>query len=386
MKLSDDFKQVYYLINTILAKYLMRSAWVLTGVIFLIIGLIIFGNQVVIMVQESVKHGIPTTDLLPLISFNMIRDIPLILSLSLFLAIILTVNKLYKSSEAVVMNSLGLGDKHFMLFMQPVVLPIFVFVLLLTMLVVPWSTTQKSIIMERSDNASEFTLIKQKEFQEFKNGNIVFYASKVEGIDNSEKQKMEEVFIYTSVDDEPVITLAKQAKKYTNPKTHSTYLHLQNGVRYYGFLSEANKKVLGFNLYDLQIIDGESLPDTNISKEESQTMMDLFYSDNSKDIAELQWRLSQPLSILILSFLGVLLGKTSHKGGKNLGVLFGVGFFIIYNDVLLMARSSLENGKVFMLGGLWGVHLLVFIFILLLYAYRHEKLTMITNTLLKKVK
>lgn len=386
MKLVNDFKQVYYLIDTILAKYLMRSAWALTGAIFLIIGLIIFGNQVVIMVKESIKHGIPTTDLLPLISFNMIRDVPLILSLSLFLAIIITVNKFYKNSEAVVMNSLGLGDKHFMLFMQPVVLPIFVFVLLLTTLIVPWTTTQKSIIMKHSGNALEFTFIKQKEFQEFKNGDIVFYASKVEDSDNNEIQKMEEVFIYTSMDYEPIITLAKHAQKYTDPKTRSTYLRLQDGVRYHGFLGEDNKKVLDFDLYDLQIIDGESIPDTNISKEKSKTIMDLFYSDNPKDVAEFQWYLSQPLSIIILSFLGVLLGKTSHRGGKNLGVLFGVGFFIIYNNALLIARSSLENGKVFMFGGLWGVHLLVFVFILLLYAYRHKKLTMITNALLEKVK
>jgi lipopolysaccharide export system permease protein len=156
MKLSNDFKQAYYLINTILAKYLMRNAWVLTGAVFLIISLVIFGNQVVSMIKESIKYGIPTTDLLPLISFNMIRDIPLILSLSLFLAIILTVSKFYKNSEAVVMNSLGLGDKHFMVFMQPVVLPVSLFILLLTTLVVPWTKTQKNIIMERNQNSRFF--------------------------------------------------------------------------------------------------------------------------------------------------------------------------------------------------------------------------------------
>jgi lipopolysaccharide export system permease protein len=98
MKLSANFKQAYYLINTILAKYLMRNAWVLTGAVFLIISLVVFGNQVVLMIKESIKYGISTTDLVPLISFNMIRDTPLILSLSLFLAIILTVSKFYKNS------------------------------------------------------------------------------------------------------------------------------------------------------------------------------------------------------------------------------------------------------------------------------------------------
>jgi lipopolysaccharide export LptBFGC system permease protein LptF len=57
--------------------------------------------------------------------------------------------------------------------LQPVVLPIALFILLLTTLVVPWTQTQKSIIMERSHHTSEFVFIKQKEFQAFKNGEIV---------------------------------------------------------------------------------------------------------------------------------------------------------------------------------------------------------------------
>jgi lipopolysaccharide export system permease protein len=129
--------------------------------------------------QESLEYGVSTTDLLPLIAFNMIKDMPLIVSLSLFLAIILAIGKLYKDSEAIVMNSLGVGDKHFMVFIQPVVLPIFIFVLLLTTLVVPWAKQQKNLVISRSEHTPEFDFIKQKEFQEFKGGDIIFYATKV---------------------------------------------------------------------------------------------------------------------------------------------------------------------------------------------------------------
>jgi lipopolysaccharide export system permease protein len=153
MKFISIFKRVYYLINTILAKYVMRNVWMITAAIFLIIALVVFGNQVVLMIKESIKHGIPTTDLLPLISFNMIRDVPLILSLSLFLAIILTISKFYKNSEAIVMNAMGVGDKHLMVFIQPVVLVIFIFILFLTTVAVPWTKQARKVIMKLSDNA-----------------------------------------------------------------------------------------------------------------------------------------------------------------------------------------------------------------------------------------
>lgn len=383
---ESAFKQAYHIINTIIARYLMRNVWIVLAAIFLIISLVIFGNQVVLMVKESLKHGIPATDLLPLIMFNMIRDIPLILSLSLFLAIILAVSKLYKDSEAIVMNSLGIGDKHFMMLIQPVVLPIFFFILLLTTLVVPWTKQERSLIMHRSDNTSGFVFIKKKEFQKFKGGDIVFYASKVEEGENAQ-QIMEEVFIYALVNGEPIITLAKKAEKYTDLESNGTYLRLKDGVRYHGFPSDVNKKVLNFDVYDLQITDGKRQQSKeNYTQTESQGMIELFYSDNPRDTAELQWRLSQPLSTFILSFLGVLLGKASPRGGKNLGLLFGVAIFILYNNALTVAKFSLEHGETAAWIGLWWVHLLIFVLILFLYSYRHKKFKILTNFFVKREK
>ncbi len=376
MKSTSVFKQAFSLINTIIAKYLMRNVLILLAAVFIVIGLVVFGNQLVLVIKESLKQGIPIVDLLPLIGFKMIRDVPLILSLSLFLAIILSVSKLYKTSEAIVMNSLGLGDKHFVVFIQPIVITVFVFILFLTTVAVPWSKQQRSMIMDRTENASEFSFIKQGEFQEFKDGEIVFYASKVKDSNQDGNQAMEEIFIYALVGGEPVITLAKQAQKYTDAATNSAYLRLKEGTRYHGFPGDANKKILNFDLYDLQIIDGEvQKSSSSYSKVEGQRTIDLLRSDGLKEAAELQWRLSQPLSVLILSALGVLLGKASPRGGKNLGVLIGVVIFILYNNALLIAKSTLEQGDSVPIVGLWWVHVSMLLFIFIFYFYRHGKFT-----------
>ncbi len=361
--------------NTIIAKYLIRNVLVLLFAVFVVIGLVVFGNQLVLVVKESLKQGIPVADLLPLIGFKMIRDVPLILSLSLFLAVILTISRLYKSSEAIVMNSLGIGDKHLMWFIQPIAIFIFIFILFLSTYAVPWSKQQRSMIMDRTENASEFSFIKQGEFQEFKNGDIVFYASKVSNTNEQNQQEMEDIFIYAkTTKDEPIITLATQAEKYTDVSTQSVYLRLKDGKRYHGFPTDVNKKILDFNLYDLQIIDGEIQKSNNtFTKTESKSTFELFKSEKNEDIAEWQWRLSQPLSILILSTLGVLLGKASPRGGKNLGVLIGVVVFILYNNALLIAKTDLEHGNISAFLGLWWVHLLVMIVIFIFYFYRHRK-------------
>ena len=370
----------------IIAKYLMHNVWIVLGAIFLIISLVIFGNQVAVMLQKSLEYGISTTDLLSLIAFGMIKDMPLIVSLSLFLAIILAIGKLYKDSEAIVMNSLGVGDKHFMVFIQPVVLPIFIFVLLLTTLVVPWTKQQKSLVMSRGEYMPKLNFIKQKEFQEIKGGEVVFYATKVVSGKGTRKT-MEEVFIYTLVNGDPVITLAKKAQKYTDPSTNNVYLRLKDGVRYHGFLNNDSKKILNFDSYDFQIMDDKKQQSKKHSMQiESQSMVDLFYSNGFKEAAEFQWRLSQPLSIFILSLLGVLLGKASPRGGKNLGALFGVVIFILYNNALTIAKSTLEHGDNSMWSGLWWVHFLMLGFVFILHGYQCEKFRTLTRFFVRRVK
>ena len=219
-------------LNSRIARYIRRNLVTLFFAIFFIIGLFVFGNRIVLTVQESFKQGVPFQELIPLISFNMIRVVTLIITLSFFLAIILSISQLYKNSEAIVMNSMGLSDKHFIVFIQPPVLMTFVIIFFMTIYAVPWAKQQKNIVEEESKNASEFSFITEGEFEEFKQGDIVFYASESKTLDTVGEQNMEEIFIYASNKGKPVIVLASEAKKYIDSTNNSIYLSMKDGVRY----------------------------------------------------------------------------------------------------------------------------------------------------------
>ena len=70
--------------TTKIAKYIIRNLVTYFFAITFIIGIVVFGNQFVLTVQESIDRGIPFQELMPLVSFNMIRDVPVILVLSIF--------------------------------------------------------------------------------------------------------------------------------------------------------------------------------------------------------------------------------------------------------------------------------------------------------------
>ena len=361
--------------TTKIAKYIMRNLVAYFCVITFIIGLVVFGNQFVLTVQESIDRGIPFQELMPLISFNMIRDVPVILVLSIFLAVIITISQLYKNSEAIVMNSIGLGDKAFLSVIKPLVIILFLFVLFLTAYAVPWANHQKSAAEEETKNASEFSFITEGKFESFKKGDIVFYASESTSIDVGGMQNMEEIFIYASENGNPVIVLASDAKKYINPKSKSIYLRLRDGVRYQGLPSSENINILNFDSYDLEIVSGEVQKSiATFTEIEEKTTLDLLKQGGLLAIAELQWRLSLPLSILILVVFAVYLGKTSPRGGKGINILIGIFVFMLYNNGLLVAKSSIENGSLSPIIGMWGIHLIAILFLMLLYQFRQGKI------------
>jgi len=363
--------------NNIISRYLLRNLIVFLFAISFVIGLLVFGNQFVLTVQESVEHGIPLMELLPLIGYNMLRDIPIILTLSLFLSIIISISQLYKNSEAVVMNSIGLADKNFINFIQPIIILFFILIFYLTIFAVPWAKQQKSLAEDQTVNASEFSFISEGKFESFKDGEIIFYAAESLITNIEDEQNMEEIFIYSTGNGKPIIVLASEAKKYTDSLSKSVYLRLKDGIRYEGLPGDKNINILNFDLYDLEIVSGEVQKSiTNFSEIEEMSSIDLLSNGSLLANAEMQWRFSQPISILLLSVFGVFLGKSSPRTGKGINLIIGIVVFMLYNNGLLVAKNSIESGQLNPAIGMWSIHLFLFLFLVVFYQFREGKITL----------
>ena len=153
------------------------------------------------------------------------------------------------------------------------------------------------------------------------------------------------------------------------------YLRLRDGIRYQGLPGNENINILNFDLYDLEIVSGEIHKSiSNFSEIEEKSTLDLMKEGGLLANAEIQWRFSQPISILIFSILGVFLGKTSPRTGKGINILIGIVFFILYNNGMLVAKTAIERGELSPIIGIWGVHLLLLLLLLLFYQFRQGKI------------
>ena len=74
------------------------------------------------------------------------------------------------------------------------------------------------------------------------------------------------------------------------------------------------------------------------------------------DIAELQWRISTPLSALVLMVLAVPLARLRPRQGRFGTIGIAILAYFLYSQLLAAARTWVENGVVPAFVGIWWVH------------------------------
>lgn len=81
----------------------------------------------------------------------------------------------------------------------------------------------------------------------------------------------------------------------------------------------------------------------------------LWRSHDRADIAELQWRLSTPLSTLLLGLLGVPLARTRAREGRYARLATAVLLYFGYYLLSTSARTWVQHGAIPRIPGIWWV-------------------------------
>ena len=85
---------------------------------------------------------------------------------------------------------------------------------------------------------------------------------------------------------------------------------------------------------------------------------------NNKDLskaAELQWRFSVPIMVLVLTLIAVPLSRVNPRVGKYAKLLPAVVIYIVYANLMFVARGWFIAGKTPAYLGLWWVSLVAMV-------------------------
>jgi lipopolysaccharide export system permease protein len=352
--------------NIIIANYFIKNILIIFLAIFFIITFIVIGNAFATVLNNSVEQNLDITSILLLVLIKSSKDLPLIITLSITLATTITINKIYKDSEISAINNAGVGDILIFKSLMPLIIFGVIFTATISLFIAPNLQALEQKILSENATRSDFSFIQHQKFQEFKNGNIMLYAS-------GNKQSLGSTFIYNKLNDS--VVLANDVSRFQGGD--KVYANLTQGKRYQGITNNQENSILEFDDFSLQIFNQPKNQQKPNFKSNAKTTTELFFSSNPNDKAELSWRFALPISIIFLVFIAIILAKTKPRATKNFAVLFALIFFVVYINGLKVIKNLIANDEIGVFAGNFIVNFIFIGIVLLLFLYKNNKLRLL---------
>lgn len=341
----------------IIVRYLTREV-ALTLLSVTTILLLAFLSQQLVRYLNWVAIGrIPSNVLLELVSFEIPYLLAILLPLCLYLSVILAYGRMHVDNEMAIMHMSGFGNKRLVRFTFVLATFAASFVLYLMVTVNPWVSAVRQEVMA-SDEATIHLVqtLMPGRFRASPDGNHVMYVEKL----SRDKQSAQNVFLAQEVKnpddrhDDWSLVLANQGYQMQEKKTGLEYFVLNDGFRYQGLPGQNDYRIYGFKKYFLRVPQN----DVRVHQEdEAMPTIDLWRDyENPKRAAAFQWRISIAISAFILTMLAVPLSSVRPRQGRFMAIIPAVIIYIIYINLLIIARRWVEQGQLPISIGMWWVH------------------------------
>jgi lipopolysaccharide export system permease protein len=328
----------------------------------ILLGIVVF-TQLIRLLGESVSGLLAVEGVMAMMGFAAINYLPVLLSISLFLSVLLTLTRSYRDSEMVVWFTSGIG---LMRWIRPVLgyaVPVTLVIALLSLVLSPWAMSKADEFKSRLESRDDVSAATPGAFRESKQADRVFF---LEDVDTARK-RVGNIFVQSVQNGREGTMVAKEGFQET-VANGDRFLVMLNGTRYEGVPGQADFKIVEFERYAMRIEPAELRQEKPNLK--AHSTMHLLRNPTPWNIAELEWRIGLPLSALILALLAIPLSYVNPRAGRSLNLISAVVIYMVYNNMISVTNSWVGRGKLGAAAGLWGIHLLMLALLLLLFYHR----------------
>ena len=344
----------------ILDRYIFREiAWTWFGVTAVLL-LILLTNQFARVLGEVAKGDLPKYAALDVIGLSAVQYMTVLVPVGLFLSVMLAMGRLYRDSEMPAMMACRVGPTGVYRPLLLLLVPVALGVTWISLDGGPRALTRIEQIGAEARREADLASIEPGRFTTFGSAQAVVYGERL-----APERGLETVFLQRRVADggvEVVVAERGEQVETDNPDTRLLVLH--NGRRYEGLPGTARFRVVEFSEHGIPY----QLPSLEPAEPEPREMAvpALVSTGSLETSAELQWRLSVPLSTVLLAFLAVPLSRSQPRAGRYGRIALGLLVFIIYFNLLNAAKAWVEQGSLAPAVGLWWVHAAVLLLTLAL--------------------
>ncbi|AAY36146.1 MULTISPECIES: LPS export ABC transporter permease LptF [Pseudomonas] len=360
----------------IVFRYLSREVLLTLSAVSAVLLVFIMSGRFIKYLAQAASGALDPGVLFLIMGFRLPGFLQVILPLGLFLGILMAYGRLYLESEMTVLAATGMSQQRLLaITMGPATL-VGLLVAWLSFSLAPQGATQFSLLINQQDAMTEFDTLVPGRFQALRDGTRITYTkelsedrSQLAGVFISEKRMSSD----KSKDNGITVLVAEKGHQEVRPNG-SRFLILENGYRYDGNPGAADYRVIKYDTY------GAMLPKPEISEEitdrEAIPTSELIGNPAPRSVAELQWRISLPLSVFIVTLMAIPLSRVNPRQGRYLKLLPAILLYMSYLAILISVRSSLEKGKLPLSLGMWWVHAIYLSIGLLLFYWEPLRLKM----------
>lgn len=310
---------------------------------------IIVVSQLIRLLSDAVSGVIAVDGVMALLGFSAMNYLPVLLSISLFISILLTLSRSYRDSEMVVWFCSGVGLTRWI---RPVLwyaLPVIGLIALLSLLLSPWSLRKAEEFRTKLESRDDVTAATPGLFRESRQADRVYFVDNVDVGSN----RVGNIFVQSVQNGKLGTMVARQGLQETFPNG-DRFLVLLNGTRYEGTPGRRDYRIVEFQRYAMRI---DAAPIRQAAPQvKSMTTLALWRNPTTWNYAELEWRIGLPISATLLALLAIPLGYVNPRAGRSLNLIMAIVLYMLYNNMISVTNTWVGQGKMSPGIGLWAIH------------------------------
>lgn len=333
----------------ILNRYIFRETaltWLaVTGILLLVL----LTDQFARVLDDAAGAEIPKDAIIAVMALSSIRYLTILIPVGIFLSIMLALARMYRDSEMAALMACGIGNNQ--LYRPIALLAIFLaaFVAWLSLTAGPESYSEVKRITDNAKQNADLAMLTPGKFTAFGSERTTVYAERV-----NEDGTLQNVFVQRRVKDRVMVVVAARAGQQNDPESGRKVLTFYDGVRYEGPPGSREFRVMEFDEHGIPFEISEASEQR--FRQETRTLGELLSDPSPAAIAELQWRISTPLLLLILTLIAVPLSRAPPRTGRYNRLIGGVLVYISYSNLLSASKIWVEQERISPWLGLWWVH------------------------------
>ncbi len=336
----------------IFKRSLLQELFSTALAILVVLVVIVLAQRLAFFLGMAARGGVASDAIDALLGFTLLRYLPMLLSLTIFLAVLMTLTRWHRDSEMVVWFSSGLSlaawTRPVLAFAMPVVL----IIALLSLFVTPWATGKAAEFKDQLERRDELAAISPGMFKESRHADRVFFVESFDELGHTVKN----IFVQ-SVQHQKLGIIVAQRGYRTVEENGDHFLVMENGRRYEGVRDTPEFSITQFERYAIRVEPAEVKPSPPGLK--SRPITELLEGDTPRHKAELHARLAEPIVAFLLVLLAIPLSFVDPRAGRSANLIMALLVYVIYNNLLGVAQVWVGQGRLSPVVGLWPVHFTV---------------------------